>query len=62
VTVAEFHGPRSVADDLGGAAGMPGGGRVPPHDESAEQSVLGSMMLSKDAIADVVETTARRTS
>ncbi|HSS68146.1 MAG TPA: DnaB-like helicase N-terminal domain-containing protein, partial [Nocardioidaceae bacterium] len=35
---------------------MPGGGRVPPHDEGAEQSVLGSMMLSKDAIADVVET------
>ena len=30
--------------------------RTPPHDVAAEQSVLGAMMLSKDAIADVVET------
>lgn len=30
-------------------------GRQPPHDELAERSVLGGMMLSKDAIADVVE-------
>lgn len=30
-------------------------GRQPPHDATAEQSVLGGMMLSKDAIADVVE-------
>ncbi|SCK14501.1 replicative DNA helicase [Streptomyces sp. WMMB 322] len=29
--------------------------RVPPQDLEAEQSVLGGMMLSKDAIADVVE-------
>ncbi|MGH3623445.1 MAG: DnaB-like helicase C-terminal domain-containing protein, partial [Sciscionella sp.] len=29
--------------------------RQPPQDLSAEQSVLGGMMLSKDAIADVVE-------
>ncbi|REF36450.1 primary replicative DNA helicase [Thermasporomyces composti] len=29
--------------------------RVPPHDVAAEQCVLGSMMLSKDAIADVIE-------
>ena len=28
---------------------------VPPQDISAEQSVLGAMMLSKDAIADVIE-------
>ena len=40
---------------------MPGGdGRVdvdrtPPQDIVAEQSVLGGMLLSKDAIADVVE-------
>lgn len=27
--------------------------RVPPNDRSAEESVLGAMMLSKDAIADV---------
>jgi len=31
------------------------GDRTPPQDNEAEQSVLGSMMLSKDAIADVVE-------
>ncbi len=29
--------------------------RTPPQDNDAEQSVLGSMLLSKDAIADVVE-------
>ncbi|WP_257146070.1 DnaB-like helicase N-terminal domain-containing protein, partial [Priestia megaterium] len=29
--------------------------RKPPQDIPAEQSVLGGMMLSKDAIADVVE-------
>lgn len=32
-----------------------GPGRMPPQDNDAEQSVLGAMMLSKDAIADVVE-------
>ncbi|MGI8889078.1 MAG: replicative DNA helicase [Nocardioidaceae bacterium] len=30
--------------------------RTPPQDEPAEQSVIGAMLLSKDAIADVVET------
>ncbi|ANE83356.1 replicative DNA helicase (plasmid) [Mycobacterium adipatum] len=30
-------------------------GRQPPHDLAAEQSVLGGMLLSKDAIADVLE-------
>ncbi len=30
--------------------------RSPPQDVAAEQSVLGAMLLSKDAIADVVET------
>ena len=29
--------------------------RTPPQDLVAEQSVLGGMLLSKDAIADVVE-------
>ena len=38
------HSPRSAGD------------RTPPQDNAAEQSVLGSMLLSKDAIADVVET------
>lgn len=36
----------------GADAGME---RLPPQDLSAEQGVLGGMMLSKDAIADVVE-------
>jgi replicative DNA helicase len=31
------------------------GDRTPPQDMAAEQSVLGSMMISKDAIADVAE-------
>ncbi|GAC1384253.1 MAG: replicative DNA helicase [Marmoricola sp.] len=30
-------------------------GRTPPQDQAAEQAVLGAMMLSKDAIADVNE-------
>lgn len=30
--------------------------RQPPQDQAAEQSVLGGMLLSKDAIADVLET------
>src|SRR5690554_6806340 len=29
--------------------------RIPPQDTAAEQSVLGGMMISKDAIADVIE-------
>jgi len=32
------------------------GERTPPHDLLAEQSALGGMMLSKDAVADVIET------
>ncbi|HEY8339445.1 MAG TPA: replicative DNA helicase [Egibacteraceae bacterium] len=40
-----------------GEGGRPGAGydRVPPHNLDAEVSVLGSMLLSKDAIADVSE-------
>ncbi|MEV6314192.1 replicative DNA helicase [Streptomyces sp. NPDC051776] len=38
----------------GGGGGTPFE-RVPPQDLDAEQSVLGGMLLSKDAIADVVE-------
>jgi len=34
----------------------PGEDRLPPQDVHAEQSVLGGMLLSKDAIADCVET------
>ncbi len=40
-------------DDADGADGLD---RMPPQDVHAEQSVLGGMLLSKDAIADCVET------
>jgi len=51
----------AVVDDRGQQAatdsGMPAEdfGRQPPQDLAAEQSVLGGMLLSKDAIADVLE-------
>ena len=52
----------SVADVVtfsgGGSGGDPGRvelDRTPPQDVVAEQCVLGAMLLSKDAIADVVE-------
>jgi replicative DNA helicase len=35
--------------------GVPEFDRTPPQDVAAEQSVLGGMLLSKDAIADVIE-------
>jgi replicative DNA helicase len=38
-----------------GPSGMASFERLPPQDLDAEQSVLGGMLLSKDAIADVVE-------
>jgi DnaB-like helicase N terminal domain len=57
----------SVSDDVR-APGLAGSGptpsdrsgdagydRTPPQDIAAEQCVLGGMLLSKDAIADVVE-------
>ena len=42
-------------DARGPATGRPEYDRTPPQAVEAEQSVLGAMMLSKDAIADVVE-------
>jgi len=51
----------AVADDLGVGRPaqrhqqQPDFDRQPPQDVQAEQSVLGGMLLSKDAIADVVE-------
>ncbi len=50
----------AVVDDLGhpGPDSPPRSedfGRQPPQDLAAEQSVLGGMLLSKDAIADVLE-------
>ena len=49
MTVAELPDRR---EDRTPAAGYD---RTPPQDIAAEQSVLGGMLLSKDAIADVVE-------
>ena len=40
---------------FGGPAGGPPDERVPPQDLHAEQSVLGSMLINKDAIADCLE-------
>ena len=48
-------------EDHGGSRGGGGGGasggyeRTPPQDIAAEQGVLGGMLLSKDAIADVID-------
>jgi replicative DNA helicase len=51
---AYLPGPWPQREGDGGFGG--GGDRTPPQDNEAEQSVLGAMLLSKDAIADVVET------
>ncbi|EST37482.1 DNA helicase [Streptomycetaceae bacterium MP113-05] len=51
-------GPGAEQHDRGSDGGVWSGTpfeRVPPQDLEAEQSVLGGMLLSKDAIADVVE-------
>jgi replicative DNA helicase len=50
--------PEDPFSDSGGRGG--GGGartyeRTPPQDHQAEMSVLGGMLMSKDAIADVIE-------
>jgi replicative DNA helicase len=45
----------ALTDDRPQAAPPMATDRQPPQDQAAEQSVLGGMMLSKDAIADVVE-------
>ncbi|NHC16555.1 DnaB-like helicase N-terminal domain-containing protein, partial [Motilibacter deserti] len=48
MSVAEIYPPDEAS------SGRPAD-RLPPQDVAAEQSVLGGMLLSKDAIADVVE-------
>jgi len=64
VSIAEFPSSAGPALDAGWTpsrddpreyGGGGGGDRTPPQDNDAEQSVIGSMLLSKDAIADVVE-------
>ncbi len=61
---ADARPPFSSAGGGSGGAGGGGGGsvrdgggfdRTPPQDIAAEQGVIGGMLLSKDAIADVVE-------
>ena len=55
MTISEFpRGAGAPSDDY--AEGFASSVITPPQDLVAEQSVLGAMMLSKDAIADVVET------
>jgi replicative DNA helicase len=56
-TDQDWGGDGGAAYDFGPeAASQEGwGGRMPPQDPDAEQSVLGSMLISKDAIADVNE-------
>ena len=48
--VPDFEANRSAAGQLRA------GGRIPPHSLEAEESLLGAMLLSKDAIATAVET------
>ena len=53
MSVIDVSTPRdAMGDDVRGGVPLE---RVPPSDVNAEQSVLGGMLLSKDAIADVVE-------
>jgi replicative DNA helicase len=51
MSVTDFHAP---ADSFG-PPDEPSYERTPPQDIAADQGVLGGMLLSKDAIADVVE-------
>ena len=53
LTWGEGAGSLALADDTRVVTG--GLDRTPPQDIAAEQGVLGGMLLSKDAIADVVE-------
>jgi len=61
--MTDMRGASPFGDDRAGddfdaifaGSGAGRDGRTPPQDHAAEQSVLGAMLLSKDAIADVVE-------
>ena len=52
MSVAEFRGSSQGAEERSPEMGFD---RTPPQDMAAEQCVLGAMLLSKDAIADVAE-------
>src|SRR5580704_4526197 len=45
--------PRHLMAPIGGNGGP--AGRIPPHNLEAEESVLGAMLLSRDAIASALE-------
>ena len=52
----DHHGPRAWSADRGSrSANRSSGARVPPHNLDAEASLLGAMLLSRDAIADALE-------
>ncbi|MFT4051445.1 MAG: replicative DNA helicase [Microbacterium sp.] len=55
MSIADISEER-LGGPLGDRAGGRGNERTPPHDLLAEQSTLGGMLLSQDAVADVVET------
>ena len=48
-------GPASGSDDRGGARFDGVFDRVPPQDIAAEMATLGGMLMSKEAITDVIE-------
>ena len=54
---SDSRGSDSRGDGRGGndSRGDGRGDRTPPHDLLAEQSAIGGMLLSKDAVADVIE-------
>ena len=45
----------SVVQTIESARRRPAGGRIPPHNIEAEESLLGAMLLSRDAIVAAVE-------
>lgn len=55
VSIAEFPRAGNNANNTYNSGGNSELDRTPPQDLIAEQSVLGGMLLSKDAISDVVE-------
>ncbi|MPY81806.1 MAG: replicative DNA helicase [Actinophytocola sp.] len=55
VALTDDRGPSFATDSPDSGRGSSGFDRQPPQDVTAEQSVLGGMLLSKDAIADVIE-------
>ncbi|MDQ3664343.1 MAG: replicative DNA helicase, partial [Actinomycetota bacterium] len=56
MSVTQFPTAGAEPDGSDGWGSSAPGDRTPPQDNDAEQSVLGAMLLSKDAIADVIET------